>query len=293
VRVLVTGGSGYIGRHAVAGLLARGHEVHVVSRGPAQMPGATVQRGDLLEPGVPDAVIGRVRPDAILHLAWEATPGLYWTSPDNPRWADATITLARAARECGAVRFVGVGSCAEYDWTAGHCDEAGTALLPTTPYGRAKLAAGEAVRALSREGFSTAWGRVFFLFGGDEHPARLVPSVALAIGRGEPARCSHGEQQRDFLHVEDVAAALVALVESDVTGAVNIASGEAHRVRDVVEGLATRLGHPDLVHLGAIDAQGPLVLTAEAQRLRSEVGWRPRLSFDAALDAAAEYWRSL
>jgi len=294
VRVLITGGSGYIGRHAVAGLIARGHEVHIVSRGHTRAPGVGVQvlESDLLEPGAPGPLIERVRPDAVLHLAWQATPGIYWTSPDNPRWAEATAALAQAARDHGAVRFVGAGSSAEYDWTAGHCDERTTAMTPATPYGRAKLAAGEAVSAISRDGFTTAWGRVFFLFGGDEHPSRLVPSVALAIARGEPARCSHGEQQRDFHHVEDVAGALVALLESDVTGAVNIASGDAHRVRDVVEGLATRLGRPDLVHLGAIEAQGPLMLTAGARRLRDEVGWRPRLSFDAALDSTAEYWRS-
>jgi len=292
VRVLVTGGSGYIGRHAVAGLLALGHEVHIVSRANTQAPGATVHSDDLLEADAPGALIARVRPDAILHMAWQATPGVYWTSPDNPRWTEATAALAQAARDHGAVRFVGAGSSAEYDWTAGHCDERTTALTPETPYGRAKLAAGEAVSALSRDGFTTAWGRVFFLFGGEEHPARLVPSVALAIGRGEPARCSHGNQVRDFLHVEDVAGALVSLLGSNVTGAVNIASGDGHRVRDVIEGLATRLGRPDLVQLGAIEAQGPMVLTAAARRLRDEVGWRPRLTFDAALDRTAEYWRS-
>lgn len=292
MRVLVTGGSGYIGRPVVAALIASGHEVHVVSRRRDAVPGATVHHGHLLESGTPEAVIAKARPHAVLHIAWEATPGVYWTSHDNPRWLDATVALARAARDHGATRFVGVGSSAEYDWTAGHCDEVGTPLVPATPYGRAKLAACVAVSAMNQPGFSTAWGRVFFLFGGDEHPSRLVPSVALAIGRGEPARCSHGEQQRDFLHVDDVAGALVALLRSDVTGAVNIASGDAHQVREVIEGLATRLGRPDLVHLGAIEAQGPLVLTAGARRLRDEVGWRPRLSFDDALDKAAEYWQS-
>ena len=96
---------------------------------------------------------------------------------------------------------------------------------------------------------------------------------------------------RDFLHVMDVAGALVALLLSSVEGVVNIASGESHRVREVVEGLAHRLGHPELIRLGARATNEPPVLTASAQRLHGEVGWQPSLPFDAALDAAADYWR--
>ena len=291
MRVLVTGATGYIGRHVVPALCAAGHEVHTLTRQGHALPGCIAHAGDLLAPGAPEAIIATVLPDVVLHIAWEATPGVYWTSPDNPAWARATGALVLAARAHGAQRFVGVGSCAEYDWTSGHCEEDVTPEEPATPYGQAKLEACRGVAAASQSGFSSAWGRVFLLFGGDEHSSRLVPSVALAIRRGEPALCSHGEQVRDFLHVQDVAGALVTLLHSSVEGVVNIASGESRRVRDVVEGLAQRLGRPELIRLGARATNEPPVLTASAQRLRGEAGWQPILTFDAALDAAADYWR--
>jgi nucleoside-diphosphate-sugar epimerase len=246
---------------------------------------------DLLAPGAPESLVARVQPAVVLHFAWNVTPGEYWTSEQNHAWRAATAALARAHFEAGGRRFVGAGTCAEYDWSAGLCDELTTPLEPATLYGEAKLGAWHDVAASAaaapRAGATAAWGRVFWMFGGDEHAARLVPSVARALLAGKPALCTHGEQLRDFLHVDDVAGAFVALVTSNVEGAVNIASGQPHLVRDVIYGIATRVGRPDLVRLGARPTTDPPVVTATTVRLANEVGWRPTRTFEQALEEAA------
>ncbi|MDQ3998006.1 MAG: NAD-dependent epimerase/dehydratase family protein, partial [Gemmatimonadota bacterium] len=239
-RVLVTGATGFVASRALPLLVDRGFEVHAVSRArrAAEVPVAW-HTADLLEPGAADALVSAVRPTHLLHFAWVTTPGEYWTTPENVEWVEASLRLVRAFAAADGTRAVFAGSCAEYDWSYGICVEGTTPLGPRRLYGVCKNSLREIVDAFGpASGLSTAWGRVFFLYGPGEHPARLVPSVARALLAGVEARCSDGHQIRDFLHVDDVAAAFVRLLESDVRGPVNIASGTGTSVRDVVAQLA-------------------------------------------------------
>lgn len=265
-RVLLTGASGFIGRQAIDLLQAKGYDVFPV----------TSQTADLLDPAQRKTLIERVQPTHILHFAWIATPGVYWTSPLNERWQEATLDLLKLAKEHGVQRFVGSGTCAEYP------------LYPETPYGKAKAATGEAV--IAEQDLSTAWGRIFLLYGPHEHPSRLVPSVILSLLKGEIAKCTHGNQLRDILHVRDVASAFVDLLDSDVRGALDIGSGHAVTLREIVGEIARQIGRPDLVAFGAIEAppHDPPRLVADATRLRNELGWKPRYTLETGLaDAIA------
>lgn len=293
-RVLLTGATGFIGRQAIAPLRERGFEVHAVSHGEVREPLGAVSfhQADLLDPDAVRALLDAVRPTHLLHFAWFATPGQYWTSPENLRWVSATTGLLQAFAGAGGQRVVMAGTCAEYDWQAGHCVENQTPLAPSSLYGASKRAMGLLLEAAAPVlQVSTAWGRIFFLHGPWEHPLRLVPSVARALLRGEPVDCTDGSQVRDFLHVADVAGAFVALLDSPVEGAVNIASGQVIPVRDVILGVANRLGAPALVRLGALPPGGPPVLSAETRRLRDEVGWVPRFGLEDGLDDTVAWWR--
>lgn len=283
-RVLLTGAGGFIGRQAVTLLEERGYDVHAVT-GKAQC--------DLLDPAQRARLMEAVCPSHVLHFAWIALPGVYWTSPLNATWHDATLDLLTLAREYGVQRFVGAGSCAEYDWSAGVCDETATALKPGTPYGEAKAACGKAVIAEQR--VSTAWGRVFHLYGPHESEKRFVPSVILSLLRGERAQCTHGGQIRDFLHVRDVADAFVSLLDSDVTGPVNIGSGEDVTLRGIAETIARTMGKEGGIDFGAVEAPAndPPRLTPVTERLQGEVGWRAEFPLEDGIADAIRWWKSL
>jgi nucleoside-diphosphate-sugar epimerase len=296
-RVLVTGASGFIGRGTLGALRSRGFEVHAVARreGAAE-DGVHWYAADLLTADAAARIVAAARPTHLLHLAWETTPGAYWNSPDNLAWVEASLRLVRAFAEGGGgERAVVAGTCAEYAWVEEtHCVEDVTPLEPATVYGTAKHALRLVVERYAHEvGLSTAWGRIFFVFGPHEHPARLASSVARALVAGEPAPTSHGNQVRDFLYSEDLADAFAALLASDVRGAVNLASGEPRPIRALAEALAAAAGCPDLLQLGARPASPsePASITADVGRLRDEVGWAPPRSLEERAADTVAWWR--
>jgi nucleoside-diphosphate-sugar epimerase len=131
---------------------------------------------------------------------------------------------------------VAAGTCVEYAPADTPLAEATAVLEPTTPYGRAILAFRTAlVEASIQHGFSAAWGRVFHLFGPHEQPARLVPAAITSLLAGRPFDATAGSQIRDYSSVVDVAAAFAAVLDSTLTGDVNVASGTATSVARVLQ----------------------------------------------------------
>ncbi|HET7233284.1 MAG TPA: NAD(P)-dependent oxidoreductase [Longimicrobium sp.] len=295
--VLLTGGTGFVGRHALAALASRGADVHAVHHGPVPadlQPLATWHEADLLDVGQSRALVAALRPERLLHLAWYAAPG-FWSAPENYRWVEASLALLRAFTEAGGKRAVAAGTCAEYDWSHGWCSEGVTPLAPSTTYGVCKDAVRRVMEALCADaGASAAWGRLFFLYGPHERPERLVPSVVRPILAGQEAACTPGEQVRDFLHARDAGEAFAALLESDVTGAVNVASGRGTAVRDLALAAARAAGRPEALRVGALPSRpgDPPLLVADVRRLANEVGWSPRIDLEEGMRESVGWWRS-
>jgi nucleoside-diphosphate-sugar epimerase len=294
-RVLVTGARGFIGRHCLPHLLAAGYEVHAISS--QEKPGHSDviwHQADLLTPGVAGTLLAAVKPSHLLHLAWYAVPGLYWTAAENFLWVRASLELLDAFSHNGGARVVAAGTCAEYDWRYGWCSEAVTPLAPSSPYGKCKNALRSLLEGKSQQaGLSSGWGRVFFLYGPHEHPSRLVSSVIGSLLRKQPALCSSGDQVRDFLHVSDVASAFVAMLSSDIRGTVNIASGRPVAIRDVVLRIGAELGCTELLKLGArpTPPDDPPLLVADVRRLSQELAWRPEIDLETGLSGTIAWWR--
>lgn len=298
-RVLVTGATGFVGRQALAPLTARGYEVHAVARRApsASDSGVRWHEADLLDREARARLVEAVKPTHLLHFAWIAEHGAYWDSPLNPSWVEASQDLVERVQREGGTRIVGAGTCAEYDWTAaqlvqGDCVERVSPRRPATLYGSSKLRFADWLAA--RQGLSSAWGRLFFLHGPGEDPRRLVPVIVRALLAGQTAPIGPGTQIRDFLTTRDAGAAFAALLDSDVAGPVNIASGIDTSIAALALRIGDLLGRRELVAVGALPARSgdPARLVADVTRLGREVGFRPSSDLDAGLVATIDWWRS-
>jgi GDP-4-dehydro-6-deoxy-D-mannose reductase len=263
LRILVTGASGFIG-HRLLG--------HIGGSG-ADPIGWTRADGDLRDRDAVRARISDIRPDRVFHLAAEPPQPVPepWT-----RIADEQAMLANIAYAMpGHCRLIYAGSMAEYG-RSGVLHETDQ-CTPDTGYGCAKFSGTTLAIALrSTLGADIRVGRLFGAYGPGEGAARLLPTVLARLRSGEPMPLSDGNQIRDFVHVDDACAALLALSEAPTTSApaiVNIGTGTGVSVRHVCETIAVILGaDAGLLQFGArprrlVDQDSLVAGTDELQRI--------------------------
>jgi nucleoside-diphosphate-sugar epimerase len=286
MRVLLTGGSGFIGHHVARALTSAGVEFFTIGRtSPKDTPKHV--NVDLL--GSPDfeALIKSTKPTHLIHLAWCTEHGKYWESQDNLAWMISTYKLFEAfAKHGGAHAFI-AGTCAEYDWRYGYCDEELTPSNPGTLYGVAKDATRRMSQLMSSaSGIPLTWGRIFFPFGPGENSRRLIPSLFRAFrGEIEPFGVN-AHYLRDFIYVEDIASAICVCVQQKFNGVINLSSGNPVALEQIVRVIATAEGKdPRLI----LDKESPKraepqLLVGSCQKLRS-LGWAPKQDVKSALES--------
>ena len=275
MKVLLTGASGFLGRHVLRQL--EKHNIDTVAIGrsrPLNYSGAFMA-ADLLH----DDLMKMARcagASHLLHLAWYAEHGEYWKSPLNLRWVDATVRLVEAFCVAGGRKVVVAGTCAEYDWTAGCCHEDGTPLNPASLYGVAKDATRRLLAAVcSADQVAFSWGRIFIPYGKGEDRRRLVPSlVEVFKGTRTPFGVNAGAY-RDFLHADDLARGFVQLVQTEAEGNFNISSGCPTQIGTVVEEIARAFnGNPRIVLDLSTERPGePEILFGDNAKLMA-LGWQ-------------------
>jgi dTDP-6-deoxy-L-talose 4-dehydrogenase (NAD+) len=188
--------------------------------------------------------------DTVIHVAWYAEHGKYLQSPKNIDCLVGTINLARGAAKAGVRRFIGIGTCFEYDLSGGMIST-DAPLHPLTPYAGAKAAAFMMLSQwLPPQKVEFAWCRLFYLHGEDEVPLRLVSYLRNRLAAGQPAELTTGTQIRDFLDIREAGRMIVDTAQSTVCGPVNVCSGTPITVRQLALNIADEYGRPDLLHFG-------------------------------------------
>jgi UDP-glucose-4-epimerase GalE len=327
MRVLVTGGAGYVGSISVEALLAAGHEVVVLddlSKGhrDAVAPGARLVEGSYADRPLVDALLASTPIDAVLHCAARSLVG---ESIENPALyyrenVAGGVALLEALRETGVRRLVFSSTAAVYGIPAGIPIHEDAPLAPINPYGETKrtfegalhwYAAAYGLRSVSLRYFNVAGASAR---NGEVHApeTHLIPNVLRAIeGRGEVTvfgvdyPTPDGTCIRDYIHVEDLARAhLLALEATDQADprtaepdgaaaalALNLGNGGGFSVREVLAAAEAATGLPVPHRVGPRRAGDPPVLVAAAERAREVLGWEPAQRDLTSIVASAWTWR--
>lgn len=296
-RVLLTGASGFIGRRAVAAAAGRPDwEVFALSSGRknrAHEPcpgGVRAVRADLLQPDQVDALIGEIRPDIIIHLAWEVGAPGFANSAVNLQWLESSLRLLRAFAAAGGRRFIFGGTCDEYRRRDGRFSER---RVPRgrTVYAESKAAFGAVGEGFCREaGIGFAAAKIFSVYGENDRPFRAVPSAIRSFLAGERFVCGSPDSVWDYIYVDDVAGAFIQIAAGDYCGTVNVGTGRPRMMRNVFTQIAEKMDCRDLLSFeeGGGD---PTILVADTTILNQEIGYRCQVEFSEGLDRTIAWWR--
>lgn len=292
-KVLITGGTGFIGKNVVAELIKRGYEVHSLVFPPfaPEQKGLVQYEMNLMDANAVDKFLSEHHFENLIHLAWYVGKGCH-IADQNIDWTISTLNLLTSFQKYGGKTFVGAGTISEYEYKFGYLLEDETPTSPETLYGESKNSVYKIAKTFCKQhDMKFKWPRIFNLYGPNEKPQRLMPSVINSCLKGEDVKVSDCLKFQDYLHVEDTARGIVEVFESSLQGAVNICSGKPVQLRYIVNKIAELTNFKGNILWGAIPAAfGDEVVVGNNDKLKS-IGWNPKYTLDEGLQQTINWWK--
>ncbi|OCG26846.1 hypothetical protein A9G11_13195 [Gilliamella sp. wkB108] len=283
-KVLLTGGTGLIGKEAISFLINRGFEVYSISRYKSKIiTGITTIQADIFNNTEIEKIISEIKPQYLLHYAWLST-GLF-NDNSNFDFLIASINLLKSFVKNGGKRVIMSGSYAEYGYHSDILVETMQAE-PINIYSQCKnLTYQIAELYCKNNNISFGWMRIFSAFGKELDSRRLTGYVLQKLNANEKVVIKNGQLIRDYIYSKDIAAGSVAFLESDVEGIVNFCSGSGMKIKDFVMAIASFLKKEQLIEFENNDTDNlqQQKVIGNNTRLIREVKFSPQYSLQEAI----------
>jgi nucleoside-diphosphate-sugar epimerase len=296
--IFITGASGFVGRRIIDALCKdKSYKIYAVTTGRRKVSfpnEVLVLKADLSNNNEIQDIFDNSHPDILLHLAWDQNSSDFRNSESNYLWLEISLKLMRIFQQAGGEHLVFAGSSAQYDDNNGLRQEGNCPGNKKSIYGKCKYLFEDAASYFCTQNnveFTSC--RLFTVFGeGDTHLFGALPSAIQAFMQGNVFICKNPNAYRDYIHIDDVADAFMAVLRSDYNGAINVASGIPRRMEDVFRLIARIMQSEHLLQTTNKDIPGD-ILVADTAVLREIIHLSCSVNFEEAPVREIEYMRSL
>jgi len=297
MKIFVTGGTGFIGKYVVKKLHEDNHNLLILVYGkiPQDFPLKPSRKLKFINGNLADIsswknAVKKFKTQATIHLAWEAIP--LFDAKTSFKNLVQSLNLMLLMAEMGCKIFLSAGSCWEYGDQYGKLKEDGL-VKPFTAFAAAKNSVHLMAKAIAKEfGMKFIWTRFFFVYGPGQKESSIIPHVIKSVIAGKKPQIKNLSAQNDFVYVEDVAEAIVMILNKSKEdyAVYNIGSGKLTSVGKIAKIIYSGFHSPFIFKLPKKKNKG---FYADISKIKKEIGWRPKTSIETGIKKTIDYYKNL
>lgn len=269
-KIIVTGITGAIGQYISEPLKELGFEVYGIGRRDFSTIDFSYIKIDINNSSEIENVFNKIQPKYLIHLAWDLSKG-YFHSNANFDMLTSSINILKYFKNNGGKKAIYIGTYAEYSFDNVPAKEYDK-LNPTSVYAKCKNYLREISELYCKNnGIDFCWARLFNTYGENDNNTRLFPYLINTLKNNKKVSINHSQLEKDYIYAGDIAKILSLIINSDVTGIINICSGKGIKLKDLAIMIAEKLGKIDLLELNEFNTDEPLKSIGDNSRIINEL----------------------
>ncbi|WP_297295698.1 NAD(P)-dependent oxidoreductase [uncultured Brachyspira sp.] len=269
-KIIVTGITGSIGQYIVKPLNELGFNIYGIGTRNIKSPNFNYINLNINDYQKLQNIFNDIKPEYLIHLAWDLSSG-YFHSNTNFDMITSSINILKYFKDNNGKKAIYIGTYAEYSFDNIPAKE-NDRLNPTTVYAKCKNYLREIFELYCKNNnIDFCWARLFNTYGENDNNTRLFPYIINSLKNNIKVSVNHSQLEKDYIYAGDAAKILALIINSDITGTINICSGQGIKLSDLAIMIAEKLGKIDLLELNNFDTDEPLKTIGDNSRIINEL----------------------